>query len=433
MNLRFPLLAILVCGCLSSRCTKSTDTAELATSNETLYVGSKACKSCHEGVYKSQQLTPHHLTSQLSDAASIKGSFEEGKNVFFYSPEVFVVMDKKDDHFFQTLYARDKKITSKSIDLVFGSGVRGQTYLTWRDSTLYQLPIGYFTALTTWANSPGFSNRPIFNRPITARCLECHSTSFTKISGGKPPDHFSKKGFLLGIDCEKCHGPGLKHVKFHQENRQVKEGKFMVSFKNFSRKQELDFCRSCHGGKLVAKAPAFTFKAGDDLGTYFSDSLQTSSTQLDSHGNQFGMLSLSKCFLQSDMTCLTCHQVHENEKGKVVDFSGRCMNCHKEGTKSLPAPQRHTEGRQAAFCSFKTLAVSQLKQNCISCHFQGGQGMPIILTEDSEIITRAASIKAATCDTPSFYNKRMPLEGELSNADKATITSWFEGGGSLSN
>jgi len=74
-----------------------------------------------------------------------------------------------------------------------------------------------------------------------------------------------------------------------------------------------------------------------------------------------------------------------------------------------------------------------IQKNCISCHYQGGQGMPVIFTTDSDIVNRAASIKAATCDPPSPYNKRMPLGGELSNADKATITTWFEGGGSANN
>lgn len=372
MNLRFPLLVIMVCGCLFSRCTRSTDSEEVGKSDEVLYAGSVTCKNCHTRVYENQLLTAHHLTSQLSDSISIKGSFEEGKNVFSYSPELFVVMEKKHDQFFQTLYAGNRKVKSKSIDLVFGSGVRGQTYLTWQDSTLYQLPIGYFTSFNTWANSPGFSNRPIFNRPITARCLECHSTFFKKTLSEKYPEQFSKKRFLVGIDCEKCHGPGMKHVNFHQQNALAKEAKFIVSFKTFSRTQELDFCRSCHGGKLVAKQPAFTFKAGDDLGAYFDvDTAQAPGRQLDSHGNQYGMLSQSKCFLQSDMTCLTCHQVHDNEKGKVVDFSSRCMTCHVEGTNSLggnSTTRGRTEGMPAGFCSFKKLGVSLLKQNCIQCH-----------------------------------------------------------------
>ena len=74
-----------------------------------------------------------------------------------------------------------------------------------------------------------------------------------------------------------------------------------------------------------------------------------------------------------------------------------------------------------------------IQQNCISCHYQGGQGMPVILTEDSDIVNYAASIKAATCDTPTFFNKRMPFGGELSDADKATITNWFEKGGTATD
>ena len=74
-----------------------------------------------------------------------------------------------------------------------------------------------------------------------------------------------------------------------------------------------------------------------------------------------------------------------------------------------------------------------IQQNCVSCHYQGGQGMPVILTEDSDIVNHAALIKAATCDTPTFYNPRMPLGGELSDADEATITNWFESGGTASN
>jgi len=322
--------------------------------DELQYVGSMSCKSCHAEVYQNHLLTPHHLTSQLADSISVKGKFDEGKNIFFYTPELFVAMEKQHHQLYQTLYSGNKKIKSKSFDLVVGSGVRGQTYLTWQDSTLYQLPIGYFTTVDSWANSPGFSNRPIFNRPITARCLECHSTFFKKTLTEKQPDHFSKKNFVLGIECEKCHGPGKQHVDFHQKNAQSKEGKFIVSFKNFSRTQKLDFCRSCHGGKLVAKKPAFSFKAGDNLGDYFKvDSVQASTT-LDSHGNQYGMLSLSKCFRQSEMTCTTCHQVHKNQKGNVSEFSVRCMNCHAEGTKS--------------FCAFKKLPTTQLKQNCVQCH-----------------------------------------------------------------
>src|SRR5262245_46915689 len=65
-----------------------------------------------------------------------------------------------------------------------------------------------------------------------------------------------------------------------------------------------------------------------------------------------------------------------------------------------------------------------IQQNCTGCHYLGGAGMPVVLTNDSDIVKNAAAIKSATIDSVTFLNKRMPLDGELSDADKAIIQSW---------
>ena len=67
--------------------------------------------------------------------------------------------------------------------------------------------------------------------------------------------------------------------------------------------------------------------------------------------------------------------------------------------------------------------------NCLTCHSPGGQGMPVTLTTDDNIVALAASIKAATIDPASPRNKRMPQGGELSDADKAIIQKWYDKGG----
>jgi uncharacterized membrane protein len=70
-----------------------------------------------------------------------------------------------------------------------------------------------------------------------------------------------------------------------------------------------------------------------------------------------------------------------------------------------------------------------IEANCLTCHSPGGQGLPVILTTDDNIVTLAASIKAATIDPPSLHNKRMPLGGELSDTDKVVIQKWYDKGG----
>jgi uncharacterized membrane protein len=70
-----------------------------------------------------------------------------------------------------------------------------------------------------------------------------------------------------------------------------------------------------------------------------------------------------------------------------------------------------------------------ISANCLTCHSPGGQGMPVILTTDDNIVALAPQIKAATIDPPSPQNKRMPQGGELSDADKAIIQKWHDKGG----
>ena len=73
---------------------------------------------------------------------------------------------------------------------------------------------------------------------------------------------------------------------------------------------------------------------------------------MDVHGNQYGVLSASKCFqLSKTMTCITCHDPHKNETGNTALFSQRCMSCHTNQHKTI-------EG----------LSDDVLKNNCIDCH-----------------------------------------------------------------
>ncbi len=84
-----------------------------------------------------------------------------------------------------------------------------------------------------------------------------------------------------------------------------------------------------------------------------------------------------------------------------------------------------------------TVYFPQVKQiiqaNCISCHSPGGQGLPVILTTDENIVALSASIKAAVIDPINPRNRRMPLGSELSDADKTVIQKWFDKGGTATD
>lgn len=331
------------------------------------YIGSATCVSCHKDIYDSHISTAHYLTSRPSTREHIKGSFEPGSNSFSYSPIVKVTMEKREDSFYQVEYMNGIEKRKQRFDITVGSGKVGQTYLYWIKNRLVQLPVTYFTAADQWTNSPGYPGKVAFNRPITSRCLECHSTWFEKTSDpSKEPEEFNRTNIIYGVDCERCHGPAGNHVAFQTSHPAETQGKYIVNPASFSRQQKLDMCALCHGGRLTKTKPSFTFEAGDKLSDYFlTDTLSPAALSIDVHGNQYGLLRASKCFIQSDMTCNSCHNPHKNESNSKEIFSQRCMACHNNEHSNI--------------CKMTASIGPSITQNCIDCHMPKQKSMAIVV------------------------------------------------------
>jgi hypothetical protein len=343
------------------------------------FAGSAACAGCHKDIYANNIHTEHYLTSAPSTKQNILGSFENGKNIFPFDLFTNVTMEDRDSGLYQVGYKNGKEIIKGKFDIVVGSGRKGQSYLSWLNSRLVQMPITYFSAARQWSNSPGYPPDQIaFNRPITSRCLECHSTYFKKTSDTAVKlEEFDHDKIIYGVDCEKCHGPAAMHVEFQSRNPGIKEARYVVNPGKLSRERLLDLCALCHGGPMAKTKPSFEFQAGDTLSNYFTrNNSPVNAPTIDVHGNQLGLLSLSKCFIQSNMTCISCHNIHENENGKTELFSQRCINCHNEGHEKL--------------CKMNAAIGPAITQNCIDCHVpkQPSHAVSVYL-EGSFILTPA--------------------------------------------
>jgi hypothetical protein len=351
------------------------------------FAGSAKCATCHKDIYASHIHTAHYFTSRPALEEYIKGSFQPGENRYMYNAALFADMQKRDSGLFQVFSYQGVEKYVLPFNIVFGSGAKGQTYAYWKNNNLLQLPISYFTVPHQWANSPGYPNRVVLNRIITSRCLECHSTYADVISpAGLEPEEYNHDRIIFGVDCEKCHGPAANHVEFHLKNPDEKKGKFIINPASFSRQQSLDLCALCHGGQLTKSRPSFSFAPGDTLSEYFEMGANGNtplpvSGNIDVHGNQYGLLKTSKCFIMSGtMTCVTCHNTHENERGKLELFSQRCMTCHN---------QEH-----GTFCKIKPGLVSSLDKNCIDCHMPKQSSRVIALQLSGQTTPTAAMIRS---------------------------------------
>jgi hypothetical protein len=367
-----------------TRCmNKGNELAQIQNAKGEVFAGSASCEGCHKNIYDSHIHTAHFLTTRPASASYIKGSFNSGKNKYYYNQSVAVAMEKRADSFYQVEYYKTTERKARKFDIVVGSGTMGQSYLYWLNNHLAQLPITWFTAAEQWSNSPGFPDRVVFNRPITARCMECHTTFIKTLSEPvNAPEEFDRNKIIYGVDCEKCHGPAAKHVEFQTKNPSVTAARYIINPSKLSRQQNLDLCASCHGGRLQKLKPSFQFTVGDKLSDYYTvDSTTPDHNNIDVHGNQYALLRSSKCFMLSNtLTCNSCHNPHENERGKIAVFSQRCMSCH--------------DSEHGKICKLTATIGEMIKLNCIDCHMPLKASKAIAVQLHGDSLPTAALIRS---------------------------------------
>jgi hypothetical protein len=350
----FGLLAVVV-----TLCAKCMNFQSHETVKEHAIAGSESCRKCHSKIYDLYLENPHHNTSHDITSAQVTPGHHPDTNIFAFNNRLKIVVEKRGQYMYQVAYLDGLETIARRFDIAIGSGKRGFTYGYWAGNKLKQLPLSFFTAVNTWANSPGFPvDQVYYDRPIGSRCLECHASFIdgkkVTTSGTSVTEELDRKSLIAGVDCERCHGPAAKHVQFHIDSPKVRNAKYMVSYASLTRQQKVDACAVCHSGNDVEQTRStFGFKPGDKLNDYYDAGAGAIvHRQADVHGNHTQLMQGSKCYQKSsNMTCNSCHSTHEDIKGNLAMYSQRCISCHAE--------TKHSK---------VTLARGIVKDNCIDCH-----------------------------------------------------------------
>lgn len=353
----------------------------------TEFAGSSSCANCHQDITEAHAQTAHARTSAIADNTTVMGSLDSGENVLILNDRLKIIIDSTSSRLIQRGIVGGTEVVRKPMDLIIGSGRKGQSYLYWEDSSLFQLPASYYTAGDTWSNSPGYpADQLIFNRSIPARCLECHSTFFKteKMVAGR--ERFNPHQVMLGVDCERCHGPAGDHVRFHLEHPEESQPRHVINPASLSRQRRLDNCALCHSGVRENLMPSFSYTVGENLDDYsFPTYAADSAATLDVHGNQYGLLLQSECFKGSEMDCSSCHDVHKKESKQMGVFSSRCMNCHARGTDR--------------FCKQEEVPGLVLTENCIDCHMPELPSRQVFLAASEKGSTSRFFVRTHLIDT----------------------------------
>ena len=327
------------------------------------YIGAQACAECHRDRFEAFRRTAHHLTSRLPDSGSILGSFSpDHATVRTRNPNLRFEITADETGFYQTAIIgkeEGRHRRTERIDIVTGSGKIGQTYLFWQGDRLYQLPISYFTQQQRWINSPGYPDGEVnFSRGVVPRCLECHATWFESESYSS--NAYNRDRFVLGISCERCHGPGAGHAAYQRDHPDAKEMPYILHPGRLEPPRLIDLCAQCHSGVGAPSQRPFSFRPGAHLSEFLELDAPEEQNKIGVHStNQLPRLTKSKCFQQSStMTCITCHNPHALERGDLALFSRRCATCH-----------------EIHACGMAAELGDAIRTNCIDCHMPRKQDL----------------------------------------------------------
>src|SRR5262249_23394321 len=137
------------------------------------------------------------------------------------------------DHDGQSIYTLEFEV-----QFAIGSGARGYSFLSDREGYLFQTPISWFSQKRIWGLSPGFEPLQFPGRPIGGECLYCHANRAhprpNTINSFQTPIF---DGHAIG--CERCHGPGERHVQ-ERSNAVAVKGAMDYTIFNPSKKNHKD-------------------------------------------------------------------------------------------------------------------------------------------------------------------------------------------------
>lgn len=218
------------------------------------------------------------------------------------------------------------------------------------------------------------------------KCDGCHATYADYAWDGDAQRGFSE-AVELGIACEECHGPAARHVARHRNPLERYRRHFspnaseddIVNPAKLNHELASAICAQCHA-ELIDKDPGVeAFHPGDPIEQYahvlrrygeppypdwiqealednrdlIHDSFWPDGTILIA-GRDYNGLVESACFTRGEMSCLSCHSMHEAEPNDQLRREARgndaCLSCHQELATDLTAHTHHAPESSGSQC-----------------------------------------------------------------------------------
>ncbi|PYV28085.1 MAG: hypothetical protein DMG24_02965 [Acidobacteria bacterium] len=313
------------------------------------YAGSAVCAKCHTS-QASQLSTPMaRALEPAADCAILRAHPRLTFRAGAYSYEIT-------RHGNTTTYTvtDGHANLSELILWAFGLGEAGQTYVFKHNGSYYESRVSFFNDTQRLDFTLGASRSVptsldeaagrVMHAADEQACFGCHST------GGVSGSHLEVERMTPGVICESCHGPGAEHVAAvragNPDPRRIfNPGKLRTG-------DLADFCGSCHRSWIQVELMHLKSIQNVRFQPY--------------------RLALSKCFEQDDLriSCLACHDPHQNVKRVPASYDAKCLACHPSSAGRAPSagPRHDASGASLQAKQVVAPACPIAKRSCVTCH-----------------------------------------------------------------
>ena len=373
------------------------------------FVTSDACRACHPDQYASWHASYHRTMTTVATPETVKGDFDA---VTLASRGRTYALERRGDEFWVEMvdpdWERDLRLrgddpdafpdpprVSRQIVMTTGSHHMQTHWVPSRfGQEVYNLPFVYVFERSRW-----IPREDVFLRPPNAgrffalwnnSCIECHSTA------GKVGFDFEEKVFdssvaEMGIACEACHGPAEEHVRLNRDPARRyrlhltdEADESIVNPERLDQRASSHICGQCHG-VAVAEDPedwlenGHGYRAGQDLdatrfmirpavdhgSSEMRALLEVDPTALETRfwsdgmvrvsGREMSGMMESGCFQRGDLTCLSCHSMHESAEpddqlARGLRDDEACLQCHETYRERIEEHTHHRPSSDGSRC-----------------------------------------------------------------------------------
>jgi len=321
------------------------------------YLGDGSCTSCHEEAFNFWQGSHHDLAMQTVSEETVLGNFDsikasiDGVNYFFF---------KKENDFYVKIKEIDNSEKEYKIAEVFGLTPLQQYLVNFPNGKKQVLRVTWDTVENKWFHQYAGDSIIVTDwlhwtngaQNWNTMCAECHSTNLKK-DYLVEKDSFHTSFSSINVNCESCHGPGEKHVRWANTDQTDKN---MWVIMGDDQNTQLNMCAPCHARRVKLTKNLVPGKQFEDqfMVQNISSDFYHEDGQILEEDYVYGSFLQSKMHAQG-IKCGDCHNVHSLE----LKFEGNtlCLQCHVPDTYNSPKHHFHKENTEAS--------------QCINCHMTG--------------------------------------------------------------